>query len=381
MHIVFVTETWAPQVNGVALTVRALAAGLAARGHRIEVVRPGKCGRDGDMELLPARGAPLPRYPGLQVGLPQSGEFRRRWESRRPDAIYIATEGWLGGSAMRVANAMDIPVVSGFHTRFDDYAAHYGVRFLGSFVRSRLLQFHRRAQMTLVSTRALVAELAGAGVSHVELLRRGVDTELFTPARRDTALRNSWGASDETPVLLCVGRLAAEKGLGLALDAFRATQGRMPPARMVLVGDGPLRSALATSHPDVIFAGTKHGEELAAYYASADVFLFPSRTETFGNVVLEAMASGLALVAFDRAAAQEHVVNGVSGLAVPAADDRRFIASAYELCLRTETRRMLGFNARNAVLRCTPDAVTTDFESLLRALAMEHCHDPFGAAA
>lgn len=381
MHIVFVTETWPPQVNGVALTVRTLALGLAARGHRVEVVRPGKDGNDGKVELLFARGAPLPSYPGLQMGMPRGGELRRRWCERRPDAIYIATEGLLGISAMRAANALQIPVVTGFHTRFHDYASHYGVGLLAPLVRSRLMQFHRRAQMTLVPTRTLLDELAEAGIRHVRRLRRGVDTDLFTPARREPALRRSWGATGDTPVMLCVGRLAAEKGLGLALQAFRALQARIPTARMVMVGDGPQRGALADAYPDVIFAGTKRGEDLATHYASADMFLFPSLTETFGNVVLEAMASGLAVVAFDRAAAQEHVANGISGLVVPESDARGFITSAYELGLDAETRRMLGINARIVAQQCAPDAVTAEFDKLLHVLTREHGHDPVGAAA
>lgn len=381
MHIVFVTETWPPQVNGVAFTVRALALGLAARGHRVEVVRPGGEGSDGKVELLSARGAPLPRYPGLQVGMPQGGELRRRWREQRPDAVYVATEGLLGLSAMRAANALQIPVVTGFHTRFHDYAAHYGVGLLAPLVRARLLQFHRRAQMTLVPTRALFDELTEASIGHVRKLRRGVDTDLFTPDRREPALRGSWGVHGDAPVLLCVGRLAAEKNLGLALQAFRALQARIPAARMVMVGDGPQRGALADAYPGVIFAGTRRGEELAAHYASADVFLFPSLTETFGNVVLEAMASGLPVVAFDRAAAQEHIANGISGLVVPELDARAFITSAYELGLDAEMRLTLGFNARIVAQQCTPDRVTIEFDKLLRTLVREHGHGPIGAAA
>ncbi len=381
MHIVFVTETWPPQVNGVAFTVRALALGLAARGHRVEVVRPGGEGSDGKVELLSARGAPLPRYPGLQVGMPQGGELRRRWREQRPDAVYVATEGLLGLSAMRAANALQIPVVTGFHTRFHDYAAHYGVGLLAPLVRARLLQFHRRAQMTLVPTRALFDELTEASIGHVRKLRRGVDTDLFTPDRREPALRGSWGVHGDAPVLLCVGRLAAEKSLGLALQAFRALQARIPAARMVMVGDGPRRGALADAYQDVIFAGTQRGEALAAHYASADVFLFHSLTETFGNVVLEAMASGLAVVAFDRAAAQEHIANGISGLVVPELDARAFITSAYELGLDAEMRLTLGFNARIVAQQCTPDRVTIEFDKLLRTLVREHGHGPIGAAA
>lgn len=235
--------------------------------------------------------------------------------------------------------------------------------------------------MTLVSTRALVEELTEADIPHVRKLRRGVDTGLFTPDRRDPALRKSWSTSGDTPVMLYVGRLAAEKGLGLALQAYRALRTRIPAARMVMVGDGPQHGALADACPDVIFVGTKHGEELASHYASADVFLFPSLTETFGNVVLEAMASGLAVVAFDRAAAQEHVANGISGLVVPASDERGFIAAACEIGLDIETRRMLGSNARIVAQQCAPDEVTTDFEKLLHALVREHGHGRIGAVA
>jgi glycosyltransferase involved in cell wall biosynthesis len=282
---------------------------------------------------------------------------------------------------MRAANALQIPVVTGFHTRFHDYAAHYGVGLLAPLVRVRLLQFHRRAQITLVPTRALFDELTEASIGHVRKLRRGVDTDLFTPDRREPALRGSWGVHGDAPVLLCVGRLAAEKSLGLALQAFRALQARIPAARMVMVGDGPRRGALADAYQDVIFARTQRGEALAAHYASADVFLFPSLTETFGNVVLEAMASGLAVVAFDRAAAQEHIANGISGLVVPELDARAFITSAYELGLDAEMRLTLGFNARIVAQQCTPDRVTIEFDKLLRTLVREHGHGPIGAAA
>lgn len=381
VHIVFVTETWPPEVNGVALTVQTLARGMAARGHRVEVVRPGSDGRDGDIDLITARGMPLLYYPGLQVGLPKGAALRRQWQMRRPDVVYIATEGLLGGSAMRTANALQIPVVTGFHTRLNDYVAHYGFGLLAPLVRLRLLRFHRRAQSTLVPTRALHAELTEAGIPHVRRLRRGVDVGQFSPERRDPALRASWGASDSAPVLLCVGRLAAEKSLGLALQAFRSLQARVPATRMVMVGDGPQREALASAYPDVLFVGTKRGAELAAHYASADLFLFPSQTETFGNVVLEAMASGLPLVSFDLAAAQEHVANGISGLVVPPGDARGFVSCAYELGTAVETRRALGINARIAAEHCAPEAVIRDFDKLLRTLAKEHGNDPLDAAA
>ena len=381
MRITFVTETWPPQVNGVALTVRTLAEGLAARDFEVEVVRPGADGRDGNLGLVYARGVPIPRYPSVQFGLPAGSALRRRWIAQRPHAVYIATEGPLGASAMRTANALDIPVVTGFHTRFHDYATHYGIGLLAPLVRTHLLSFHRRAQMTLVATRALHEELTDAGIGHVRKLRRGVDTELFTPERRDPALRRSWGVHDDAPVVLCVGRVAAEKNLGLAVQAFRALHARIPGARLVLVGDGPQREALAAACPDALLVGTKRDADLAAHYASADLFVFPSLSETFGNVVLEAMASGLPVVAFDRAAAQEHVAHGISGLVVPATDTRGFITSAYQLGVDSETRRLLGANARRAARRCPPDAVISDFEQLLGSLLRGHPDDHLRAVA
>lgn len=381
MRITFVTETWPPQVNGVALTVRTLAEGLAAREFEVEVVRPGANGRDGNVGLVCARGVAMPRYPSVQFGLPAGNALRKRWIAQRPDAIYIATEGPLGASAMRTANALGVPVVTGFHTRFHDYASHYGIGLLAPLVRKHLMGFHRRAQMTLVPTRALQAELTDAGIDHVQQLRRGVDTRLFSPERRDPALRRSWGVDDDAPVLLCVGRIAAEKNLELALKAFRALHARAPGARIVLVGDGPQREALAAAYPDALFVGTKRDTELAAHYASADLFVFPSLSETFGNVVLEAMASGLASVAFDHAAAQEHIANGVSGLVVPTTDARSFITSTYQLGTDHETRRVLGANARRAAQRCPPNAVISEFENLLNLLVHGYPDDHLRAVA
>ncbi len=383
MHLAIVTETWPPQVNGAAITLHALAHGLAQRGHRVEVVRPGHDGREAGVQvkLIGTRGARLPRYSGLHFGLPVGLKLRKRWTARPPDAVYVATEGPLGWSALRTAKAMRIPTVTGFHTRFDEYAAHYGLGWLKPLLHAHMIRFHRRADATIVPTRALADELQSKGIAHAQRLRRSVDGAAFSPAHRDAALRREWGVPADAPVVLHVGRLAAEKNIGLAIQAFRALQARIPGARMVLAGDGPIRARLACDNTDLIFTGTLRGPDLSRHYASADLFLFPSLTDTFGNVVLEAMASGLALVAFDVAAAREHVANGISGLVVPAQDRRGFIACAYALALDGELRHMLAANARIAAQRLTPEAALGEFDSLLKQLCRGHKYGQFIAAA
>ena len=384
MRVAIVTETYPPEINGVALTVHALAEGLAARGHAVEVLRPRQSQNPGpdtanaQSVLLP--GMALPRYPGLRMGFPAATRLRRRWRAQRPDAVYVATEGPLGDSAVRAARSLDIAVATGFHTRFDHYMAHYVAAALEPVARAWLRRFHRRGQAVLVPTLALRDELLAMGLPNARLLRRTVDTQLFSPARRDPALRAQWGVADATPVAVYVGRLAPEKNLELAVRAFKALAMRHPGARYVWVGEGPERAALAAAHPEFIFAGVQRGEALARHYASADAFLFPSLSETFGNVVLEAMASGLAVVAYDHAAAHEHLRDGVNGLCVAADARDAFIDAAFRLGQDAALRARLGTAARASVEALNPDAIMADFETLLATLAAELRHGQPAAA-
>lgn len=375
MRVAIVTETWPPEINGVALTVQALARGVAGLGHAVELVRPRQLDEtaqnaDGfDQVLLP--GASLPRYPGLRFGLPAHRSLQRRWSERRPDVLYIATEGPLGLTALGAARRLGIPACTGFHTRFDDFAAHYGLGFLTPVVFAYLRRFHNRAAATLVPTAELAAFLGAHGFRNVRLLRRAVDTAVFDPARRDEALRAEWNAAPEDPVVVHVGRLAPEKNLDLAVRAFRAIQARHPRARFVVVGDGPARAALAEHHPDLIFAGVRRGEDLGRHYASGDLFLFPSLTETFGNVTLEALASGVPVVAFDYGAAHEHVHDERAGTRVPLGDESAFVEAAAALADRVAAGAApLRRAAREAVAALSPASVATHFAELLGELAM-----------
>src|SRR5690606_34948297 len=295
MRYAIVTETWSPEVNGVALTVESLAQGLRARGHAVSLVRP----RQSQNQLASSdetlvRGADLPRYTGLKFGFPATQALTRLWFDSRPDAIYVATEGALGWSALRAARRLGIPAATGFHTRFDHYMREYGLPFLRPVAMRWMRYFHNLADATLVPTRELGDFLRDSRFDNVKLLPRAVDTQRFHPAMRDAALRDAWGVAADAPVAIHVGRIAAEKNLVLLVRAFRELQRTRPDARLAWIGDGPARVRLQREHPDFIFCGVQRGQALARHFASGDLFLFPSLSETFGNVTLEAMASGVA---------------------------------------------------------------------------------------
>ncbi|HET6554730.1 MAG TPA: glycosyltransferase family 1 protein [Dyella sp.] len=384
MRIGIVSETYPPEINGVALTVHSLAAGLASQGHTVDLIRPRQQTLFDDepgIVALEVRGASLPRYPGLRFGLPAGGLLRERWKRLRPDAIYVATEGPLGWSAIRTARQLGIPAATGFHTRFDTYADHYGVGFLTPIVRGYLRRFHRRAGATLVPTETLAAELAALGVDTARLLRRAVDTQLFHPRHRSAELRETWGVDGNTPVVLYVGRIAPEKNLELAVRAFRAIQQQVPKARYVWVGDGPARAALEAANPDFIFVGMQRGEALARHYASADLFPFPSLSETFGNVILEALASGLPVIAYEEGAAREHLRTGHNGYRIDAGDENAFLASATTLAGNASLIRHMGRAAHASMASLSPDVVIREFENLLRELARENVHEHSATAA
>jgi glycosyltransferase involved in cell wall biosynthesis len=373
MRYAIVSETYPPEVNGVALTVQGLEQGLRERGHEVSLLRPRQLGEStsSDANQMLLRGAPLPRYPGLRFGLPATRRLLSAWRAAPPDAIYVATEGPLGWSALRAANRLGIPAATGFHTRFDDYVGRYGAAFLAPWVFGWLRRFHNRGDVTLVPTAELQQQLRDLGFARVQRLARAVDTRQFHPGWRDVALRAQWGLGDDELAVLCVGRLAVEKNLDLAIRAFRAVKVAHPRARLVMVGDGPLRAALQAANRDIVFAGTQRGDALSRHYASADLFLFPSLSETFGNVTLEAMASGLPTVAFDYGAAREHLADDRHGALVARGDADGFVRSAAALA-SCDSLYVRGEAARAAVRHLHPDAVARDFARCLAEICREN---------
>ena len=381
LRLAVVTETYPPEVNGVALSLARFVDGLRECNHDIQLIRPRQSfgeqpdQRTGFNELL-TQGMPIPRYPDLKMGLPAKQALIKQWTLRRPDLVHIVTEGPLGWSALQAAHKLKIPLCSDFRTNFHAYSRHYGIGWLKKPIVAYLRKFHNRTQLTMVPTEQLRGELEASGFRNLKVVARGVDTQLFNPLRRSQVLRSEWGAKAETLVVMHVGRLAAEKNLSTLITAFLAIRQHQPEARLVFVGDGPEKKHLRQQLPDAIFAGTRRGEDLAAHYASGDLFLFPSITETFGNVTLEAMASGLPMVAFDYAAAAEHLRHQSSGLLAAYDQTDQFTACAQSLAA-TRINDPQAFAAMGSAARLKAESldwkcVVKQMESILLTVAASH---------
>lgn len=370
MRYAIVTETYPPEINGVALTVQGLEHGLLLLGHEVDLVRPRQPGDAGESKHhVLVRGARLPFYVDLKFGLPAARLLREHWRQKRPDAIYVATEGPLGWSALRAAQQLGIPTATGFHTRFDHYMRDYGLGFLQSTAMRWMRHFHNRGNATVVPTRELQAFLQRERFDNVVHLARAVDTRLFDPLRRDDDLRASWGAGKDDVVLIHVGRIASEKNLDLAVRAFRALERQRPGVKFVWVGDGPERPRLQRENPDFIFCGVRRGSDLALHFASGDLFVFPSLSETYGNVTLEALASDVPTVAFNYGAAREHLRHGAQGALIAMDDEEAFVDAVVHLGSSDIIRTRMRGACRDAVRGLHPGKVAADFDLILQTLA------------
>jgi 1,2-diacylglycerol 3-alpha-glucosyltransferase/glucuronosyltransferase len=272
MQFLVVSDAWFPQVNGVVRTLSALRGQLESLGHRPTFLTP-----DRFFTL------PCPSYPEIRLALPKPGDIERLIADLRPSAIHIATEGPLGLVVRWCCRRRNLPFTTSFHTRFPEYL-HARWSLPLSWTYGCLRWFHAPASCTMVSTQSVEAALRARGFDRLKRWSRGVDTRLFRP-------RSKAYFDYPRPVSLYVGRVAVEKSVEdfLHLDL---------PGTKLVVGDGPLLPALRQRYPDAVFVGAKTGEDLACYYAAADVFVFPSRTDTFGLVLLEALASGVPVAAY-----------------------------------------------------------------------------------
>jgi glycosyltransferase involved in cell wall biosynthesis len=288
MRILLATDAWTPQVNGVVVTLGRTVQGLREAGHVVEVIGPDRF-----------RTLPCPSYPEIRLAIAPYRLLARLASAFAPDTVHVATEGPLGQAARRWCLAEGLAFSTAYHTRFPEYV-HARVRLPVALTYGWLRRFHAPASAVMVPTRSIHEALRGRGFRNLAMWSRGVDTELFRPGAR---LANDW----TTPVFMYVGRVAVEKNLAAFLELDL-------PGTKVVVGDGPQRAELQSRFPGVVFTGARHGEDLAAHFRSADVFVFPSRTDTFGLVLLEAMASGTPVAAFPVPGPIDVVEPGRSGV-------------------------------------------------------------------
>lgn len=372
LRVAVVTETYPPDINGVARTLASTVQGLRSRGHTIQVIRPR---HPTDQKMTHAalkdilvRGMPIPFYRQLRMGLPAKRELTRLWALHRPDVVHIATEGPLGWSALKVARKLRLPVSTDFRTNFHSYTQHYGVGWLKAPIMAYLRKFHNAADSTMVPTEQLRQELEAAGFERLHVVSRGVDVQNFAPERYSSEVRARWGVYEHNIVLLCVSRMATEKNLHIVTQAYTSLVKDYPHLRLVMVGDGPLRETLQRKCPEAIFTGFLEEQELAAHYASADLFVFPSTTETFGNVILEAMASSLPVVAFDDAAARFLIRHKENGMLAPCADLAAFELHIDALVRDPMLRKRQGQLARQTAMLKSWDNIYGQVEQTLLQL-------------
>lgn len=374
LKIALVTETYPPEINGVAMTLSHLVEGLARRSHHLTVIRPRQSPRDqpslekGYAEQL-FKGIPIPGYPLLRMGVPARASLLRLWKRDKPDLVHIATEGPLGYSALLAARQLRIPISSSFHTNFHSYSRHYGFPFLGRIALGYLRHFHNRTKATLSPTVELNDELSRDGFHNLRLLARGVNTQVFSPVHRNLALRHYYGVGADDLLVVHVSRLAPEKNYPLLLRAFAAVRAAHPRAKFVVVSDGPMRKKLARENPQIHFTGFLPRDELAVHYASADLFLYASLTETFGNVTTEAMASGLPVVAFNYAAAARYIRHLHNGWLVTLGDSSAFVDASVRVSLDSGLRTQFGREARKTAEGISWDQVIDGLERDLLELA------------
>ncbi len=330
--------------DGVSLTLNRLVHYLETHGHSVRVFAPTvaepELAHQGT--LLPAWSVPAPGRPEYRLSLGLSREARRALDCFDPDLFHVATPDLLGHQAQRLARRAGKPVVASYHTHFSSYLSYYGLGGLETPLWWALRRFYRRCDQVYVPTPSIAASLRDHGVTAgLRLWPRGVDAARFNPARRSLAWRRAHGIADDETVVLFVSRLVWEKGLATLAETLQTLQRRDVPHRSVVVGDGPAGAELRARLGDTVFTGRLEGVELATAYASADLFLFPSETETFGNVVLEAMASGLAAVCADATGSRDLQVPGVTGYLVTPGDSAAFAAATTALLSDVALRRDL----------------------------------------
>ena len=351
MKIAYVTESLPPLVDGVSRTLAQLF-GFLERQPDVDfrVFSPFVPGPEISWadRVRKVPNVPVPFRPDYRVSTPIGHKISARMDEYGPDLIHVVSPTFVAFRTTKYGLRRGVPLVSSFHTHFVSYFRFYHLGALEGFGWYLLRKFYGRCEAVYVPSHGSIRELAAHGITNTELWSRGIDLARFSPRFRDPGLRARVGADDDTPVLLMVSRLVKEKDLADLVEVDRILRARGARYHLVFVGDGPIRGDLEKQLPDAYFAGHQTGEALSRWYASGDVFVFPSTTETFGNVILEAQASGLPAVVVDRGGPPDLVTPGDTGWIARANDPADFAEKVLSLLDDPESRRRMGCRARGA---------------------------------
>jgi len=393
MRVLYCTDTYPPQVNGVSIVTAVSVAGLARAGWTCAVAAPryppdlhaasspelAGAGATCEVHSFPSVAAPF--YPEVRLARPRAAHLASLIAGFRPDLVHCETEFGIGWAGKTAAERARIPVVSSYHTNFASYTEAYGARWLRGLVSRYISRFHRSSRRVYTPSNVAREDLLRMGIRDVEVWGRGVDTELFHPGRRSDAMRAAFGMGSRY-TFLYVGRLAPEKGVAQVVDAFRLASEMVPRGviHLVIAGAGPREAELrAAAPPDVTFLGVlDRRSRLPDLYANCDAFVFASVTETLGLVVLEAMASGLPVIAVPEGGVRDHLQDGRNGIACRAGDVSGMALAMVRIATEWGLSRRLARGARHSV---EPLSWDREIERLDRSYREVMAQSPAGGLA
>ena len=358
LRVALVTGSYNFIADGVALTLNRLVGYLESQGVEVlvftPVTRTPAFAHKG--QIVPVPSAPLPLRPEYRLALGFPRAQRERMRAFAPDIIHVATPDFLGHQALKFGLVLGIPVVASFHTRYETYLKYYGLDILRPTAERMLTQFYSACREVYVPSESMADVLrADVGAERIHLWQRGVDTVRFNPAKRSEAWRAGLGIRPDEVVLSFVSRLVREKRVSTVIEVLKRLTAAGVPHRGLFVGEGPERAAMQAAAPGAIFTGHLGGDDLPVAYASSDIFIFPSDTETFGSVTLEAMASGLPTLCADATGSRSLVDRGVTGALLDPLDDAGFFREALSLATDGELRARTGAAARARSLKFSWD--------------------------
>lgn len=320
LRIAIITETYPPDINGVANTLYEIVKQLQ-KNHEVLILRPEEHYYDVkinyNLKEIFFPFIKIPFYNEVKLGIPIIQKISDSFKAFQPDIVHIITEGPLGFFSLWIAKQMNIPVIADYRTNFNDYLKFYHIQYLDEFIKIYLNYFHNQCDLNLVPTLEVKKQLLKKQYKRIKVLGRGIDTHQFNPVKYSSILRDNLNIKSDDLMFLYVGRIAPEKNLYFLCNILEKIYNKYEHVKFVFVGDGPIKSELENRYQGVIFTGKLQGEELSQIYASSDVFLFPSKTETFGNVFLESYASGLPIISYNYGAAKKIYSNHQTGFLLP----------------------------------------------------------------